>query len=177
MAICGICGNKYGAFDKGKIKSTDCCDICARNYSCLINAKTKSERINALEYFKNKNTRALELQRAIENAEKEEAAEREKEQRIIEKDKQLDLIRIKNPKYEYKTVVVADEMNGGANIDSINTILNSYASQGWKLHTAFTNELGKNTSSGGYGGVSMGSNATIDEVILIFERCIDPGSL
>lgn len=43
---------------------------------------------------------------------------------------------------------------------------NNYAIRGWHLHSAFTNEVGKNAA--------LGINATINQTILIFERCIKP---
>lgn len=44
--------------------------------------------------------------------------------------------------------------------------------QGWRLKTAFTNEIGSNMVGGAIVGVGIGSNSTSDEVVLIFERKI-----
>ena len=41
-------------------------------------------------------------------------------------------------------------------------VLRSYAQRGWRLHTALTNEKGKNAV--------VGVNATVNETIFIFER-------
>lgn len=83
----------------------------------------------------------------------------------------------KLPLYEYDTVVVYDKRSGGADIEAINRTLMAYAKDSWKLHTAFTNEVGKNSSTVGYGGVSIGTNSTMDQTVLIFERMIAKGSL
>ena len=82
----------------------------------------------------------------------------------------------KNPQYEYQIVAVGDKDSGEIDIREIQRILNQYSEEGWKLHSAFTNELGKNSSSTSIGHVGSGTNATIDQTILIFERCIDAGS-
>lgn len=52
-----------------------------------------------------------------------------------------------------------------------------YANAGWKLHSIITNEIGKNVSSVSIGGFTGVTNATMDEVILIFERMISRGNL
>ena len=46
-----------------------------------------------------------------------------------------------------------------------------------QLIKLYANTWAKNTSSVGFGGVASGSNATIDQQVLIFERCIRRGSL
>ena len=68
--------------------------------------------------------------------------------------------------YEYLVESVYDEWRGGTNINKFQEVLNLHASQGWRLITAITNELGKNsTSLNGFG-----VNSTQDQTILIFER-------
>jgi len=47
-----------------------------------------------------------------------------------------------------------------------------YSVQGWRLKTAFANEIGSNMVGGAIVGVGVGSNSTSDEVVLIFERKI-----
>ena len=48
--------------------------------------------------------------------------------------------------------------------DKVQHLINNYAMNGWRLHSAFTNEVGKNAA--------LGINATINQTVLIFERCI-----
>ena len=81
----------------------------------------------------------------------------------------------KNPQYEYQIVAVGDKDSGEINIKEIQRVLNQYSEEGWRLHTTFTNELGKNSSATSIGAFGAGTNATIDQTILIFERCIDAG--
>lgn len=70
--------------------------------------------------------------------------------------------------YEYTLDVINDKASGAANIDAIQQSLQKYASEGWRLVTIFTNEIGKNAISVG----GIGINATMDQSILIFERKI-----
>lgn len=74
--------------------------------------------------------------------------------------------------YEYKTISIADEsglLKGGRiDINKMSYILNELGLDGWRLVTAYANELGKNMAA--FNG--FGTNSTVDEHILIFERYI-----
>lgn len=71
----------------------------------------------------------------------------------------------KNPMYEYKVETISDSaVLGKFPKEQLQTLLRNYAITGWRLHSAFTNEIGKNAV--------LGINSTINETILIFERCI-----
>lgn len=74
--------------------------------------------------------------------------------------------------YEYKVVSLNDDNAGGINSSTIEDNLNALGLDGWYLKCAYTNELGKNSNSGGYGGFSTRTNSTIDQNILIFERFV-----
>ena len=74
--------------------------------------------------------------------------------------------------YEYKILNIVDDRTGCVNINEISNQLNTLGRQGWHLRCAYTNELGKNASSLGVGGVSLGTNSTVDQSILILERFI-----
>lgn len=76
---------------------------------------------------------------------------------------------LKNPLYEYKVVTVMDSaVSGKFNENRVQNVLTNHAIDGWRLKTAFTNELGKNALA----ALGLGINATVDQTILIFERCI-----
>lgn len=78
----------------------------------------------------------------------------------------------KNALYEYKTEYIKDFETGEPNTDLIDRTLIKYAEAGWKLHTIVVNEIGKVASTAGFGGMSAGTNATINVTIMVFERCI-----
>lgn len=68
--------------------------------------------------------------------------------------------------YEYAIEKIANTANGSSNLDEMLKVINRYASDGWKVHTVYSNELGKNAI--GFGG--LGINSTYSEDIIIFER-------
>lgn len=66
-------------------------------------------------------------------------------------------------KYEYKVTTVSDSaVLGKIPIEDMERVLTAYARNGWRLHTAFTNEKGKNSV--------VGVNATVNDTVFIFER-------
>lgn len=52
------------------------------------------------------------------------------------------------------------------------TALDEYAEKGWRLHSIFNNELGKTSSAVSIGIIGTSVNATIDQTVMILERCI-----
>lgn len=81
---------------------------------------------------------------------------------------------LKNAFYEYETVGISDLPSGVPDIEAIQRSLSAYAKKGWKLHTSFSKEIGVESSSAGFGGLSSGTNATRCMIVLIFERLIKP---
>ena len=81
----------------------------------------------------------------------------------------------KNPYYEYDYVVVPNLSDGSTNKERIKEVITSHAMQGWRLVTMYSNELGKNTMGVAVGGVGGGTNTTMCEDVMVFERCIKAG--
>ena len=75
---------------------------------------------------------------------------------------------MKNPFYEYDYIVVPNKPDGSTNQEYIKEIITSHAMQGWRLIIMYSNEIGMDAYA--VGGV--GSNVTICEDVLVFERCI-----
>lgn len=73
---------------------------------------------------------------------------------------------------QYKIEIIRDNFTGSVDIYSLSEIINTYSNKGWTLAHIFSNELGKEGASIGIGGVVGGTNATIDEIVLIFEKNI-----
>lgn len=80
----------------------------------------------------------------------------------------------KNPFYEYMVEVVLDNPNGTVDDEQIEEILDKYSEQGWRLHSIFTDEIGKNDTSISIRNIGKGANATINQTVMIFERCTKP---
>lgn len=81
----------------------------------------------------------------------------------------------KNPYYEYDYVVVPNLSDGSTNKERIEEVINNHAMQGWRLITMYSNELGKNSMGVAVGGVGGGTNTTMCEDVMVFERCIKSG--
>lgn len=100
----------------------------------------------------------------------EEQKRKEEERRLKEEVKKDQLS--KNPVFEYKVVIVNDLSSGEADERQIQQNLDYYSENGWRLHTAYSSEIGKNSTGVSIAGFGSITNATIDQTILIFERCI-----
>lgn len=74
-----------------------------------------------------------------------------------------------NEFYEYDVVTILNENHGQIDKEKIKQVLSEYARNGWKLHTMYSNELGKNAIA----ILGLGVNATACEDVLIFERRIE----
>lgn len=64
-------------------------------------------------------------------------------------------------------MVTVHDYNGRLDTNSLKKILMRYSVQGWRLKTAFTNEIGSNMIGGAIVGVGVGSDSTSDEVVSI----------
>ena len=73
-------------------------------------------------------------------------------------------------KFEYAVETVRDRDNGGADETALNDVLSMYGEKGWKLKFCFTDEVGVESHSATVAGFTTGTNATINEIVLIFER-------
>lgn len=170
MKTCPVCGELLG-------DSVVSCFKCHYDYE--LKRVIPSEERQALR---------LERERVAENQHQERliadvaarAAEEEKralmEQRIEERQQALmkkppDILLL-NDTYEYDVVSLHDHYNGMPNIHRMKKILNDYAKDGWKLVTMISNELGVNSTSVGVGNISIGTNTTMDSVVMVFERRI-----
>lgn len=92
------------------------------------------------------------------------------EQQRLARIKQIELDKINYAKsfkeyYEYDVVTIANNSSGTVKIDQLRSILSEYSSKGWRLHSIYSNELGKNAL--------LGINATVGEDVLIFERRVE----
>lgn len=77
------------------------------------------------------------------------------------------------PHYEYTVARVLDNRNGSTNQEKLQSALTEYVMEGWKLYSVITNDI----SAISIGGITGSTNATVDEIILIFERMVSKGNL
>ena len=78
----------------------------------------------------------------------------------------------KNPFYEYDYIVIPNKCDGHTDKERIQEVITNHAMQGWRLVTMYSNELGKNSLGVAVAGVGGGTNTTMCEDIIVFERCI-----
>lgn len=83
--------------------------------------------------------------------------------------RELAAAKMLNDLYEYDIEIIANKSDGTVDSYSIRTAIAEHAKLGWRLHTMYSNEVGKNSSS--YMG--SGTNATICQDVLVFERRIE----
>ena len=149
--------------------------------------RTEADRVKAAEYLAREQEGerlTLELEeerRALEQEEErraraEEAARLAREREAARR-QEIFKMRIASLKargydgyYEYMTLSLTDNNAGGIYTDTIDNRLNDLALDGWRLVSSYANELGHNTTPGT--AYSAGSNATIDQHILILERFV-----
>lgn len=93
---------------------------------------------------------------------------KEQEEKALEEIKKQEYAKSFNEFYEYDVVTILNENHGQVDKEKMIKILAEKATQGWKLHTIYSNELGKNAVS----ILGLGVNATACEDVLIFERRI-----
>lgn len=74
-----------------------------------------------------------------------------------------------NEFYEYDVVTIINENHGKIDKERMMRVLADHAAKGWRLHTIYSNELGKNALS----VVGVGVNSTASEDVLIFERRVE----
>lgn len=137
-----------------------------------INKNSKTDLINEVM------EEAVEETIKAQIREEKEQKEREIKQKLekTKKEKEILIKRLKEnglDEYcEYKVLKIADSRKGFIDEGSLEKNLNYYALEGWRVKTAYTNELGKNSHSVGIGGISTGTNSTCDEHIIILERIV-----
>ena len=103
---------------------------------------------------------------------KKRVSEQQKNEQIKLFQQQMEEQIKNNPLYEYETIVINDNSDGTVNTKQIQDTLLEYSKAGWRLHSIFTNEIGKSTVGAFIGFIGSNVNATIDQTIIIFERCI-----
>ena len=135
----------------------------------------RDERLRREELERVERQRQEEIEREAQRK-KEEIEKRNRE--IEQRNRELELAKqendtrtltlLMNPRYEYQTVSIKDTKDGILDKDLLQSTLMKYAMEGWRLHTIFSNELGKSVEPSFIGS----KNSTIEETILIFERCV-----
>lgn len=168
---CGICGKNKS---KRTISGIPMCEECFTKLSLL-----RNNDIKTITFFQDENNMLYtskeakayihailqEKQEAIRRLDEHKEKQRQLEQLEIEK---VNYAKSFNEFFEYDVVTVINENHGTIDKQEMMKILSEHAKKGWKLHTIYSNELGKNALS----VLGLGVNSTASEDVLIFERRI-----
>lgn len=166
---CEVCGEARGT---RVISGISICESCFSKIVALRNFDK-----DAVEFFSNQNNfekasgqaqkyiSELVNEKISENQEKE--VEKKLAEKLAEEHKQIEEEKSSyahsvDGYYEYDVVLIKNDWDGAVAAQKLQEILNKYAAQGWKLHSVYSNELGKNSL--------LGINATVSQDVLIFER-------
>ena len=187
--ICINCGCKVN-FITGEHFEGLICDNCYNGFGgmSLISLETESDANKFIEYYE-KIVKEIDAKAKTETV-KERVKDAfynqidsyykrifglgiEEHIQKIKADKERELKRINYAKsfnefYEYDVVTIINEDHGTVDKEKMMKILSDHAKNGWRLHTMYSNELGKNALS----LLGFGVNSTACEDVLIFERRI-----
>lgn len=111
---------------------------------------------------------AGEVEKKRIEKDKEERRKKEEQEQIEKELQHVNYAKSFNEFYEYNVVTIINENHGTVDKEKMMKILSDHAKSGWKLHTMYSNELGKNALS----ILGFGVNATACEDVMIFERRI-----
>lgn len=169
MDICEICNVKKG--DR-IIAGMSICNNCFTKLQGLRNGNEED-----LLFFRDPTNFSTFSQKAKEYID-EVATDIEKSHRtaeeIILERKRMQEVEIEKQEYarsllglyEYEVETILNEEHGRVDAKRMTELINKRAREGWKLHTVYSNELGKNALK----VLGLVENSTACEDVLIFER-------
>ncbi|MCI8390950.1 MAG: DUF4177 domain-containing protein [Roseburia sp.] len=122
-------------------------------------------------HYNYKYRRVISPQEIRQKREQEERRRQEESERRkkIEQERVEQLA--KNGGYEYKIEVVRDQDDSAREIQAL---LTRYASDGWRLHTMFSNEIGREWLRPDTPAYPTRTVSTYNQIVMVFERMIKP---
>ena len=162
MGMCELCHSRTAT---ESIYDIELCDSCFNGFMSILQGD-----FEALEKYSNSNNFPHATDKAKEQIIELAIVEYQKLGRtVITEIKHQNFAKSFNEFYEYDVVTILNENHGQVNKIKMKQILSEYARNGWKLHTMYSNELGKNAIA----ILGLGVNSTACEDVLIFERRIE----
>lgn len=165
--ICGVCGQEKNN-SKRVISGIPMCEECFEKLSKLRNGD-----YDTIKYFYNRDNMIYATESAVEyindilGKKIQELQLDDKSLGVIEDDN-ISHTRKYTDLYEYDVVTILNKEHGLVDKEKMSRILQVHAIDGWRLHTIYSNELGKNALM----LLGLGVNSTACEDVLIFERKI-----
>lgn len=175
-----MCDSCYGELGGYKVVSLECEVVHEEFEKCYTEIEERIEGkldlpeitkedlklyfYNALDSKSKRNT-GMSIEEAIKQ--REENKQKELHRKQIEME-HVAYANSFNEFYEYDVVTIINEDHGRVDKTKMMRILAEHTKNGWRLHTMYSNELGKNALK----VLGFGVNSTACEDVLIFERRI-----
>ena len=175
MTICGVCGRKASSRTIGGIAF---CEECFRKLDRIrsgdtdliayyLTAKAPTCSTPAASQYMHDQA-MLQKKKMAAHEEEQRQKEQETQQRKQEEDQKQAYANSLGEFYEYNVITAVNTVDGRTDAEKMNRIIEEQARKGWRLHTVYSNELGKNAIS----LLGIGINSTASEAVMIFERRI-----
>lgn len=169
MANCEVCGKNYSS---RTISGVCFCEECFQKLN-----RIRSGDVARIKYYSTPNTATCKTPKAskymydqamIQTAKLNEYEEIEQQRKKAEDDEhqKQEYANSFEEFYEYDVITAVNTVDGRTDAGKLKNIIQEQAKKGWKLHTMYSNELGKNAIS----ILGFGVNATASEDVMIFER-------
>ena len=169
MKTCEICNEKKG---ERIIAGMSICNNCFARLQGLRNGNEDDllffrDSINVSKFSQNAKEYIDEVATDIEKSHRtaEEIIIERKRMQEDEMEKQ-EYARSLIGLYEYAVETILNEDHGCVDAKRMTELINKRAREGWKLHTVYSNELGKNALK----VLGLVENSTACEDVLVFER-------
>ena len=156
-----LCGDCYETYNRLKDTSEDTYQELVKAFQPLLTDPSTPQAIKDQFPKSPEAIRRAKLQETTEEERLQVAAEVEKKRQKFAKSF--------NEFYEYDVVTIINENHGTVDKEHMMQVLADHASKGWRLHSIYSNELGKKALS----VLGLGLNSTACEDVLIFERRIE----
>ena len=175
MAICGVCGRKASSRTIGGIAF---CEECFRKLDRIrsgdtdliayyLTAKAPTCSTPAASQYMHYQA-MLQKKKMAAHEEEQRQKEQEAQQRKQEEDQKQAYANSLGEFYEYNVITAVNTVDGRTDAEKMKRIIEEQARKGWRLHTVYSNDLGKNAIS----LLGIGINSTASEDVMIFERRI-----
>lgn len=175
MAICGVCGRKASSRTIGGIAF---CEECFRKLDRIrsgdtdliayyLTAKAPTCSTPAASQYMHDQA-MLQKKKMAAHEEEQRQKEQETQQRKQEEDQKQAYANSLGEFYEYNVITAVNTVDGRTDAEKMKRIIEEQARKGWRLHTVYSNDLGKNAIS----LLGIGINSTASEDVMIFERRI-----
>ena len=175
MAICGVCGRKASSRTIGGIAF---CEECFRKLDRIrsgdtdliayyLTAKAPTCSTPATSQYMHDQA-MLQKKKMAAHEEEQRQKEQEAQQRKQEEDQKQAYANSLGEFYEYNVITAVNTVDGRTDAEKMKRIIEEQARKGWRLHTVYSNDLGKNAIS----LLGIGINSTASEDVMIFERRI-----